>query len=396
MLSPVAQDRNDAEGTSDAQRLSVLLTTMALDVGGAETHVVTLAKALARRGHRVAVASAGGRMVDQLFQAGIAHHTLPLDRRSPSHIAKAVLGLRKLLLSERFDVVHAHARIPAWVAEQARKASGVAMVTTYHGPYAYGWFWRLFTRWGDAVIVVSEHIREHVVDRLRADPGRVPITIIPNGIDLHDFEQQALAPDPLPDIPSDVPLVLHVSRLSEAIDTALALIGAAPALSARFPQAVVLIAGTGTRFDVVRSAAEEVNRRLGREAVRMLGARFDIPALQRRAWLTVAVGRAALEAMAAARPVIMSGTNGYGGILTEDRLDQFEEQSFTAYGFGRPITPEVMLSDLELLLSDPALRARLGRWGAEAVSTRYSVDRIAERVEAVYRQAIQFKAEYRA
>ncbi|MBX6773428.1 MAG: glycosyltransferase [Chloroflexi bacterium] len=47
-----------------------------------------------------------------------------------------------------------------------------------------------------------------------------------------------------------------------------------------------------------------------------------------------------------------------------------------------------MLPDLELLLSDAELRERLGRWGAEAVSARYSVDRIAERVEAVYRQAI--------
>lgn len=112
------------------------------------------------------------------------------------------------------------------------------------------------------------------------------------------------------DLPPDAPVVLHVSRLSEPIDTALALIGAAPDLNARFPQLAILIAGTGTRFEVVRRAAEETNRRLGRKVVWMLGARLDIPALQRRAWLTVAVGRAALEAMAAERPVVISGTNG--------------------------------------------------------------------------------------
>ncbi|MDI3297550.1 MAG: glycosyltransferase [Bacillota bacterium] len=390
--------------TASSEHLNILLATMALDVGGAETHVVTLAKALARRGHRVEVASAGGRLVPQLARAGIPHHVVPLSSRAPWALGRAILGLTRLLRQRPFDVVHAHARIPAWVADHALRRVGVSqggrfggrfcpLVTTYHGPYAAGWFWRRFTRWGDAVIVVSEHIREHVVDRLKADPQKVPITIIPNGIDLDDFAAQSSASqaDDL-DLAPDAPVVLHVSRLSEAIDTALALIGSAPVLYARHPGLTLLIAGTGTRFETVRRAAEEVNRRLGRGVVRMLGARFDIPALQRRAWLTVAVGRAALEAMAAERPVIISGTNGYGGILAEDRLEQFEAQSFTAYGFGRPITPETMLPDLERLLTDANLRQSLGRWGAEVVSARYSVDRIAERVEAVYRRALEASA----
>lgn len=40
----------------------ILLATMALDIGGAETHVTELAKALCRSGYEVTVASAGGVM----------------------------------------------------------------------------------------------------------------------------------------------------------------------------------------------------------------------------------------------------------------------------------------------------------------------------------------------
>ncbi|NLW18004.1 MAG: glycosyltransferase family 4 protein, partial [Firmicutes bacterium] len=38
---------------------SVLLLSMALDFGGAETHVISLAKALKQQGYRVQVASNG-------------------------------------------------------------------------------------------------------------------------------------------------------------------------------------------------------------------------------------------------------------------------------------------------------------------------------------------------
>ena len=40
--------------------MKILMATMALDIGGAETHIVELTKALCRCGHEVVVVSNGG------------------------------------------------------------------------------------------------------------------------------------------------------------------------------------------------------------------------------------------------------------------------------------------------------------------------------------------------
>ena len=40
--------------------MKILMATMGLDIGGAETHIVELSKELKNRGHQVAVVSNGG------------------------------------------------------------------------------------------------------------------------------------------------------------------------------------------------------------------------------------------------------------------------------------------------------------------------------------------------
>ena len=92
--------------------MNILMVTMSLGIGGVETHITELTKELIRRGHRVTVASAGGVYVPEITASGASHVTLPLAGRSPIGLAQAYFGLRRLIKSGGFDVVHAHARIP--------------------------------------------------------------------------------------------------------------------------------------------------------------------------------------------------------------------------------------------------------------------------------------------
>ena len=52
---------------------NILLSLMQLNIGGAETHVVELAKELKRKGFNVIVTSNGGVYVKELEDAGIKH-----------------------------------------------------------------------------------------------------------------------------------------------------------------------------------------------------------------------------------------------------------------------------------------------------------------------------------
>ena len=86
---------------ADDRAPSVLMATNAMELGGAETHVIELTLGLRRLGYRVAVASGGGALVAALEQAGAAHYRLPLDRRALWPMARsffALLGLARRCL----------------------------------------------------------------------------------------------------------------------------------------------------------------------------------------------------------------------------------------------------------------------------------------------------------
>ena len=110
--------------------MNLLLLTSALECGGAETHVVTLSRALQERGHTVTVASAGGAMTEELKRSGIAHHTIPLHSRS--HILSARHQLTRLLDQQSFTLIHAHSRIASFVAAPLARHHKIPLITTVH------------------------------------------------------------------------------------------------------------------------------------------------------------------------------------------------------------------------------------------------------------------------
>ena len=95
--------------------MRILMATMGLDIGGAETHIVELAKELKSQGHDVIIISNGGVYVPEVAAAGIRHYQAPLHQRSLLAMSRAWKILRRVIRLERPDIVHAHARIPAFL-----------------------------------------------------------------------------------------------------------------------------------------------------------------------------------------------------------------------------------------------------------------------------------------
>jgi glycosyltransferase involved in cell wall biosynthesis len=155
-----------------------------LNAGGVEGHVLDLAGFLASTGHESIVISNSGNMVAKLEQRGVRHVTMPVHRKSLRSLFQ-VRKVRKFLRSEKPDVVHAHSRVPAWIAWLALRSmdrlTRPKFVTTVHGFYSVNAYSAIMTQ-GDRIIAVSESIRTYVQDKYPAcDPRR--IEVIPHGID---------------------------------------------------------------------------------------------------------------------------------------------------------------------------------------------------------------------
>ncbi|MGI6358008.1 MAG: glycosyltransferase [Bacillota bacterium] len=359
--------------------LNVLLMTMSLDFGGAETHVVSLAKALKREGLQVSVASNGGRLVSQLQAADIPHHRVALHARKPLQILHSIGLIKRLVCSTGCDLMHAHARIPAWVGQRVQRSTGVPLVTTYHGLYDDHWLLKLFTTPGRQTIAVSGDVKQHLVSRLGVPAKQV--TVIHNGIDVDQF-----ASDHSPSHPWRV---TYISRLAgERGGVALQLLQAVRMLLPELEQLQAVIVGEGDRLAEVQALAADINRQAGKECCLVLGGRSDIPELMAEAGVVVGVGRVALEAMASGRPVIIAGEYGSYGLLNEQTLPLAIEHNFSGRGARVSTDADSLVYSLRKVFDQPRQASAAAAICRDLVISRYSVQKKAQEVLEIYHRAL--------
>lgn len=368
--------------------MKILMTLMGLEIGGAETHVVELAKELSRRGHEILIASNGGAYEAELNEAGIRHVQIPMNQRSLKAMGRSLRLLRRLIREEKPTLVHAHARIPAFLCGILQKTMHFPLITSAHWVFEVTPLLRLMTCWGDRVVAVSRDIRTYLMENYQVPADQIHVTV--NGIDTERFHPSLRCPALKQSLGlGDGPVVELVSRLDESRAlTARHLISVAPALSQAVPGVEILLVGGGDQEEELRQAAREANRVCGREVVHMTGPRTDIAQLVSLATVFVGVSRAALEAMSAGKPVVLSGNEGHMGAFAPERLEAARETNFCCRGCGM-VTDDLLLRDLTALLHvTQAEREDLGAFGRRVVREEYSVSRMTEDYLEAYRQLL--------
>ncbi len=131
-----------------------------LRIGGVERHVVDLANGLNARGHSALVVSYGGRMERQLA-GGVRALRLPVHRKNPFTAFACARRVARLVGDEGWEIIHAHSRVPAWIAMWASRMCGAPYVVTAHVDFGTKtrWIYAPYRR-AARVICVSEAVRE--------------------------------------------------------------------------------------------------------------------------------------------------------------------------------------------------------------------------------------------
>jgi len=384
--------------------LTILHAIARLNVGGAALHVLELAAAQQGHGHRVLVAAGtlapGEESMEYLAsELGVPLRHVPSLGRELSlrRDGTAVRELLSLIRRERPDVVHTHTakagatgRIAALVARRGRRSG---LVHTFHGHVLRGYFdprrervfrtaERLLALRTAVLVAVSVQVRDELVE-LGVAP-RERFRVIPYGFDLTArSDPTAAARSRLRlglGLADEAFLVGWAGRLT-AIKRPLDLIRTLGALRALGVDAALCLVGDGPE----RSEVEALARTLGiAEHCHLVGYRRDV-----RDWygafdafcLTSAnegTPVAAIEALAARRPVVATRVGGMPAVVDEG------ETGFLA----APGDTEGLASRLAELARDPELRRAFGTLGASRMQERYSSGRMLAELEALYREAL--------
>lgn len=369
------------DGLMGSRELSVALLLESDGPGGAEQMILQLATELARRGIEVCPvgpADGCGWLADRFRERGFEPETFRL--RSPVD-PLCVRDLIRTLRRRRVDVVHSHEFTMAVYGSVAARWLGKRHVVTMHGGGGWEARWRrrAALRWAlrraDAIVAVSESMRERLADVLELDAGA--IEVIHNGIETVRGRAGPVREE-LGLSPGDVLLVsvgnLYEVKGHDVLVRALARLERGEAA----PPWRAAIAGRGDREGPLRELATSLGIE---DRVRFLGYRDDIPDLLAAADVFVLPSRAEglplalLEAMIAGKAIVASRT---GGI--PEAVEAGREALLVLPG-----DPDALAEALERLVGSPPLRDRLGDAARAAADERASVRTMTDAYERLYR-----------
>lgn len=362
--------------------MKILICSTRMGVGGAETHVLSLAETLTGMGHSVTVLSSGGVYADKLARMGLDHRKLPLDKKDPVSVLTARRAIKKIAVDEGFDIVHVHGRIPAFICRTLRGSGKFPpVVVTAHGILGPSATKKSFSYWGDRTVAVSGDVKRFLTETYGVPEDR--ISVIPNGVRT--------------DLPAHVPAknlrIVTASRLDgDTALTALLLCEMMPRIRRDFKEfaPTLTVAGGGNMLSALRSAARRINAS-DPGAVTVAGEVTDMPSLIARADIFVGSSRAALEAMAAGVPTVLCSDVGCAGVPDETNIRRCEETNFTCRGEEETSETSLRVAMERLLCASERERSALARFGRAYVLTRSSAEFMAKKTLETYRSLIDEK-----
>ena len=130
--------------------------------GGVERYVIQLAAEQLAHGHRVFLATAGGKL-EPLLPREVEVIHLPVHRKNPlTGLYCAFCFARK---HRQWDIVHAHSRVPAWIAWWTSAMTNFPWIMTAHSTYSLN-AGLTPLKHARGVICVSDAVRRHLADYL--------------------------------------------------------------------------------------------------------------------------------------------------------------------------------------------------------------------------------------
>ncbi len=378
--------------------MKILIVNAASFLGGAEHWVLHLVRQLAPRGHVLELAhhprSDLGR---RALAAGASAVWTPHSRFRG--VARTAASLMRMIRREGYELVVSTTRSDLVAAGfGARLAGGAGTVARLNSGMSAGepvtrsglrwrrhrWYHR---RLVDMAATNSEAGKADLVARgfLAADR----IEVIYNGVDLGRFDPDRVPRGRFRDeigIPSGAPLVASIARYAPGRGQEAEILAAGRLTALRTDLHVAFIGSCDPRDEPFRERlAALASEQPGGERIRLLGPREDMPQVLADTDLLIRVmtmeglANVTLEAMAMRVPVVASAISGMPEAIADGET-------------GRLVPPgdaaAIAAAGGELLDLPIEQRLAMGEKGRAVVRERFSLERMADRYEALLERAL--------
>lgn len=368
------------------KKLTILHTIETAGPGGAETVVLNLASRLNREHFRsIVLLPRKDWLSERLQERGIP--TFFVDSKAWYDFRMPV-GMARLVHKEKVDLIHSHLPGQNFYSCMVGRLTGLKTIATYHGAIELSQSGRLrggiqfwwVRRSADMVVVVCDFVGAML--RESGFPAH-KITRIHNGIDVDPFQISAdgrlrreLG------LRNGTKLIGTVANVRQSKGYQFFIQAARQVVDAR-PD--VLFVASGDIDPIIAKPLFDSIERLGlKEHFRFLGFRTDVPEFlsELDVFVLPSVSEGfplvALEAMASARPVVVTRSGGPQEIVDDGKT-----------GFLiPPADPNAMAQRICELLDNPQRAAMLAGAARDKVASAFTLDRMIDAYERLYERLL--------
>jgi glycosyltransferase involved in cell wall biosynthesis len=356
-------------------------------LGGGETNLLKVVQLMPPELVRCSIATF--RIKPEIRQSiSVPVYVFPWKRFFHLDAWKAAIALRKLIRTEKIDIVQTYfetsnlwgglvAKLSGALLLSSRRDMGILRKTKHALAY------RVVNRFSDRVLAVSEEVKRFCVDADRINPNKV--SVVYNGVGLKHIGAKNSYGNTFADADwagasHIITCVANIRRV-KGIDV---LIKTAQRVCQELPNAVFVIAGSLYERDYSEEIQEMIRSLSLENNVKLLGFVGDPVLLLKMSDAFCLLSRsegfsnALLEAMACGVPSVVTRVGGNPEAIADGEN-----------GFLVPVGDDTAAAEkLLALLRDPERAAEIGENGRNSVQTRFSADVMIQKLIGVYRDML--------
>jgi glycosyltransferase involved in cell wall biosynthesis len=352
--------------------MNIVHTESSLGWGGQELRILSEAQGLARRGHALTLLCPPEALIHgEAPNWGLRAVALPIGRKR----WEGVRALKRWFGENPCDVVSTHSSTDSWLSAVALLGKPIPIVRTRHisAPVPRNPLSRWLYSRPARIVTTGEALRRELIEKNGVAAGR--IESVPTGADTTRFRPgDRLAARAQVGLPKEKLLIGIVATLRSWK-------GHRYLLEALPERATLVIVGDGPQREALTARVAEL--RLGDRVIFAGNQRDVVPWMQALdvfalpSYANEGVPQALVQAMLVGLACVTTAVGSIAELAIAGQTALVVAPQDTA----------ALRSALERLAGDDALRRRLGESARAHCAATMSVERMLERMEAIYRQA---------
>ena len=318
---------------SASKSINILIICANLDIGGTESYLFTLWKALKYFNINIMILCSGGFMAEVFRLKGIM--TFIENKLKPYDKCKDYLSVYEIidkyniraLLCETDDCIKLSVKIS--------KIAKIPVILQLHGLYYSKSIIEKFNKFFYYLICISDNVKKYYLNFFQKDTIKNKLKVIPNFLDTnYKLNAKKLFLHRKLRLPKDAKILLYTSRLSYSKGTLCEnFLNVFFQMTKKDSTLYAVVIGDGEKYSNIKEQANYLNNLLGKEKIFIIGAAYELFNYYSDATLVIGTGRVALEAMFCSTPVLAYGLGGCGGIVNKKNINKMIKSNFYDHSF---------------------------------------------------------------